>query len=59
MTEFELNYENLKKSFDGILDSFCAGLDCKPEILKDSLIYSLRLGGKRILPVLMFSVGKL
>ncbi len=59
MTEFELNYENLKKSFDGILDSFCAGLDCKPEILKDSLIYSLRLGGKRIRPVLMFSVGKL
>ena len=59
MTEFELNYENLKKSFDGILDSFCAGLDCKPEILKDSLTYSLRLGGKRIRPVLMFSVGKL
>ena len=59
MTEFELNYENFKKSFDGILDSFCAGLDCKPEILKDSLTYSLRLGGKRIRPVLMFSVGKL
>ncbi len=59
MTEFELNYENLKKSFDGILDNFCAGLDCKPEILKDSLTYSLRLGGKRIRPVLMFSVGKL
>ena len=59
MTEFELNYENLKKSFDGILDSFCAGLDCKPEILNDSLIYSLRLGGKRIRPVLMFAVGKL
>lgn len=59
MTEFELNYENLKKSFDGILDSFCAGLDCKPEILKDSLTYSLRLGGKRIRPVLMFAVGKL
>ena len=59
MTEFELNYENFKKSFDGILDSFCAGLDCKPEILKDSLIYSLRLGGKRIRPVLMFAVGKL
>ncbi len=59
MTEFELNYENFKKSFDGILDSFCAGLDCKPEILNDSLIYSLRLGGKRIRPVLMFAVGKL
>lgn len=59
MTEFELNYENLKKSFDGILDSFCAGLDCKPQILNDSLIYSLRLGGKRIRPVLMFAVGKL
>ena len=59
MTEFELNYENLKKSFDGILDRFCAGLDCKPEILNDSLIYSLRLGGKRIRPVLMFAVGKL
>ena len=59
MTEFELKYENLKKSFDGILDSFCAGLDCKPEILNDSLIYSLRLGGKRIRPVLMFAVGKL
>lgn len=59
MTEFELNYENLKKSFDGILDNFCAGLDCKPEILKEGLIYSLRLGGKRIRPVLMFAVGKL
>lgn len=41
------------------MDSFCAGLDCKPEILNDSLIYSLRLGGKRIRPVLMFAVGKL
>lgn len=57
MTDFDLKYEEYAKNFEKILDAFCEKLDCKPQILADSLKYSLKLGGKRIRPVLMLATA--
>ena len=59
MTDFEERYEEYKSRFESALDGFCNGLKCKPQKFADSLKYSLQLGGKRIRPVLMLSVGEL
>jgi len=52
-------YNEYAEEFNGVLKEFCNNLDCRPEILADSLRYSLELGGKRIRPVLTYSVGDL
>lgn len=59
MTDFERKYEEYLEYFNGKLTEFCDELQCQPEILDESLKYSLLLGGKRIRPVLMFAVGDL
>lgn len=59
MTQFDKNYADYRQFFENHLQSFCDKLVCKPQILKDSLIYSLKLGGKRIRPVLMLSFADL
>lgn len=57
MAEFDKIYARYLSAFNAHLDEFCAGLNCTPGILNDSLIYSLKLGGKRIRPVLMLAVA--
>ena len=57
MTDFNKLYDNYLKNFNACLNKFCDDLDCKPSILKDSLVYSLKLGGKRVRPVLMMAVA--
>ncbi|MDE6001073.1 MAG: polyprenyl synthetase family protein, partial [Clostridia bacterium] len=59
LTDYNQKYSEYQRDFENTLDKFCNGLDCKPDILNESLKYSLRLGGKRIRPVLMLSVGEL
>lgn len=59
MTDFNSKYSEYQKIFEEVLNDFCIKLDCKPQILADSLKYSLQLGGKRIRPVLMLAVGEL
>ena len=59
MTDFDLKYSQYQKDFEARLSDFCDKLECKPQILKDSLTYSLKLGGKRIRPVLMLAVADL
>ena len=59
MIDFNGEYAEYKKEFEQRLNKFCEKLDCKPDILSESLKYSLQLGGKRIRPALMFAVGKL
>ena len=54
---FESKYSEYLNRFNSILNNFCDSIDCKPQLLADSLVYSLKLGGKRIRPVLMFAVG--
>lgn len=41
------------------LEKYCSELTTVPEILGDSMHYSVMLGGKRIRPVLMLSVGEI
>lgn len=59
MNSFETRYSNYQKIFEQALEEFYKQLKCKPDILGDSLKYSLQLGGKRIRPVLMLAVGEL
>ncbi len=56
---FNEKYNGYLNEFNEILNEFCSGLDCRPQILADSMRYSLLSGGKRIRPVLMFAVGDL
>ena len=59
MTDFEIKYEQYRKLFEEHLTEFCDSLECSPAILKESLVYSLQLGGKRIRPVLMLAISDL
>ena len=59
MTDFYVKYGGYQKIFEDYLAKFCEKLNCKPQILKESLVYSLQLGGKRIRPVLMLSIADL
>lgn len=59
MTDFDIKYNEYQKKFEDYLINFCDKLECKPEILKESLIYSLKIGGKRIRPVLMLAFADL
>lgn len=59
MTDFNQKLCDYQELFEKVLNGFCENLDCKPQILSDSLKYSLQLGGKRIRPVLMLATGDL
>ncbi len=52
-------YELYAVEFNRSLEKFCNNLDCRPQVLCDSLKYSLNLGGKRVRPVLMFAAADL
>lgn len=57
-TEFDEKYGEYLQYFNEELQKFCdEKLKTEPEILGDSMRYSVLLGGKRIRPVLMFAVG--
>lgn len=45
--------------FNAVLNGFLKNLDCRPDILRDSLKYSLEIGGKRIRPVLSLATADL
>ncbi|MDE7082760.1 MAG: polyprenyl synthetase family protein [Clostridia bacterium] len=57
--DFNEKYEAYLLEFNAVLKSFCNSLNCRPEILRDSLRYSLELGGKRIRPVLCLATADL
>ena len=59
MTDFDTKYAQYQQIFEDYLANFCDKLLCKPHILKESLVYSLKLGGKRIRPVLMLAFADL
>ena len=59
MTDFDIKYAQYQKIFEDYLENFCEKLACEPPILKESLLYSLKLGGKRIRPVLMLAFAEL
>lgn len=58
MSNFDLKYEEYRSYFVDKLNNCCAEISTVPEILGESMKYSLQLGGKRIRPVLMHAVGE-
>lgn len=59
MADFKERYGLYAAEFGATLGEFCNNLNCKPPILAESMLYSLKNGGKRIRPVLMYAVGDL
>lgn len=57
--DFNDKYKSYLDDFNRLLKEFCDNLDCRPQMLCDSLKYSLDSGGKRIRPVLAFAVADL
>lgn len=57
MLNFKEKYDEYRSCFERALGSFCEKLVCSPEILSESMLYSLNTGGKRIRPVIMYAVG--
>ena len=58
MTDFDLKYGELRDYFEKQLNEKCGEISTVPAVLGESMRYSLQLGGKRIRPVLMYSVGE-
>ena len=56
---FNDKYGAYLNEFNAVLNGFCNGIDCRPDVLRDSLRYSLELGGKRIRPVLCLATADL
>lgn len=56
---FNDKYGSYLNEFNAVLNDFCNGLDCRPDVLRESLKYSLELGGKRIRPVLALACADL
>lgn len=54
---FSGKFEELREYFNGELERYCKEIVTVPQVLGESMIYSLKLGGKRIRPVLMYEVG--
>lgn len=59
MYSFKDKYGEYLSLFEARLSSFFEELKCEPEILDESLKYSLKSGGKRIRPVLMLASADL
>lgn len=57
--KFDEQYEKYLTYFNSALEDYCnENFKTTPEILGESMRYSVLLGGKRIRPVLMFAVGE-
>lgn len=52
MSDFYLSYENYLSDFENYLNDYVQKLTTRPEVLGESMRYSLQNGGKRIRPVL-------
>lgn len=55
MTDFLQKYKVFESEFECALVKRCAEMNFKPDLLTESMRYSLLLGGKRIRPVLFLS----
>ncbi|MDE5765849.1 MAG: polyprenyl synthetase family protein [Clostridia bacterium] len=55
---FDLKYEEFRSYFNGELEKILEEISTVPQVLGDSMKYSLQLGGKRIRPVLMYAAGE-
>ena len=51
MYTFDSQYETYLSEFNAYAEAYCKTLRTKPEVLGESMKYSLLLGGKRIRPL--------
>lgn len=59
MTDFKEKFDSYRVAFENALDEYLASVSLKPQILDESFRYSLKLGGKRVRPVLMFACAQM
>lgn len=59
MADFSKKYGEYLDEFNSYLNKFCSQLKLQPQILDESLKYSLMLGGKRVRPVLALATADL
>lgn len=57
MSIFDDRYRKYLNTFERRIGEYCAQLSTKPEVLGESMKYSLLAGGKRIRPVLMLAAA--
>ena len=57
MYTFDDRYEKYLSQFNAYTEEYCKKLLTRPEVLGESMKYSLLFGGKRIRPVLMLAVA--
>ncbi len=55
MTDFNFRYREYLTQFEAYLEEYADRLQTKPDVLGESMRYSLQSGGKRIRPVLMLA----
>ncbi len=57
MYTFDSRYEKYLSQFNAYTEEYCKKLTTNPEVLGESMKYSLLLGGKRIRPVLLLAAA--
>ncbi len=55
MAEFQNALKSYKDTIDAKVEDFCAKLTCRPRVLREGMIYSLKSGGKRVRPIMMLA----
>ena len=58
-TNWKEKLEELRTAFEGVLQNYTDNMNFKPDILNESMKYSLVQGGKRLRPVLMFACAQM
>lgn len=57
--QFEERLRFFVDEFEKILNEYLGGLQLKPDVLNESVRYSLQVGGKRVRPALMFASAQM
>ena len=59
MSEFKGKFDALCAEFERVLDEYLNAVSLEPSVLDESFRYSLKIGGKRVRPVLMFASAQM
>ena len=57
-SNFKQKWEEYRAEFEKALGEYLEGMQVRPQVLSESVRYSLALGGKRVRPVLMFACAR-
>ncbi len=59
MNDFNLQYQKYQSTFEAYAEEYARKMHTRPEVLGESICYSLLNGGKRIRPVLMLACAEM